>query len=150
MIRGRGRLLANNPAQLCRRDGQIHDASAALIGRDVAGSDLVFVGGEGCQHFGLLALGDLGEIEGPSEFRGDLIEFCGRDPEVAVGLLKAKRVLPGLVAVNLKGPPETLADPQRPHELEAGQPFQVLGVPFAAAADSWTSGQRWGSSRRRR
>jgi len=37
--------------------------------------------------------------------------------------------LPGLVAVNWKGPPETLQT-QRAHKLEAGQPFQVLGVPF--------------------
>jgi hypothetical protein len=31
--------------------------------------------------------------------------------------------------VNLKGPPET-SQTHSPHELEAGQPCQVLGVPF--------------------
>jgi hypothetical protein len=63
------------------------------------------VGGEGCQDFGLLALRDLDEVQGPSEFRCDLIEFCGGDPEVSVG---PSGVVPGLVAVNWKGPPETL------------------------------------------
>ena len=38
--------------------------------------------------------------------------------------------MPGLVAVNGKCPPETFAHPKRTHELEAGQPFQILGVPF--------------------
>jgi hypothetical protein len=37
------------------------DASAALA-RDVTGGDLIFVGGEGCQDFGLLALRDLEEV----------------------------------------------------------------------------------------
>jgi RNA polymerase sigma factor (sigma-70 family) len=48
---------------------------AALRGRDVAGGHLVFVGGECCQHFPLLALGNLREIQGASEFGCDLIEF---------------------------------------------------------------------------
>jgi hypothetical protein len=68
------------------------DASAWLGDRDIAGGDLVLVGGEGCQDFGLLALRDLGEVQGPSEFRCDLIEFCGGDPEVPMGLLKAERL----------------------------------------------------------
>jgi len=50
------------------------DASAVLGARDVAGGDLVFVGGEGCQDFGLLGLRDLEEVQGPSEFRCDLID----------------------------------------------------------------------------
>ena len=128
-----GRWPANNPAQLYWWDcpaWQTYAASAALIGRDVAGGDLVFVGGESCQDFGLLALRDLGEIKAPSEFRGDLIEFCGGDLEVAVGLLKAKRSLARLGGRELEGPTGNLGDPQRPHEFEAGQPFQVLGVPL--------------------
>ena len=52
-------------------DWETQDASAALIDRDVAGGDLVFVGGEGCQYFGLLALRDLDEVQGPSEFSSD-------------------------------------------------------------------------------
>ena len=101
-----------------------------LVRRFVAGGDLVFVGGEGCQDFALLALRDLEEVQGPSEFRCDLIEFCGGDPEVPVGLLKAERRRAGLGGRELEGPTRNVADPQRPHELEAGQPSQVLGVPF--------------------
>ena len=41
--------------------GETLDASAALSARDVTGDDLVFVGGEGCQDFGLLLLRDLEE-----------------------------------------------------------------------------------------
>ena len=48
-----------------------------LSAAKVAGGDLAFVGGEGCQDFGLLAFRDLDEVQGPSEFRRDLIEFCG-------------------------------------------------------------------------
>jgi len=46
------------------------EVSAALIS-----GDLVLVGGEGCQDFGLLALRYLEEVQGPSELRCDLIEF---------------------------------------------------------------------------
>jgi NAD(P)-dependent dehydrogenase (short-subunit alcohol dehydrogenase family) len=81
---------------------------SAAFSADVAGSDLVFMGGEGCQDFGLLALRDLEEVQGPSEFRCNLIEFGRGDPEVPVGLLQAERRRAGLVAVNWKGPPETL------------------------------------------
>jgi hypothetical protein len=74
------RRAANNPRPalaggLSGRETQ--KASAALSGRDVAGSDLVFMGGKSRQDFGLLALGDLREVQAPSEFRGDLIEFGG-------------------------------------------------------------------------
>jgi hypothetical protein len=106
------------------------DASAALSGRDVAGGDLVFVSGEGCEDFGLLGLRNLGEVQGPSEFRCDLIEFCGGDPQVPVGLFKAERRLAWLGGRELEGPTRNVADPQRSHEFEAGQPSQALGVPF--------------------
>lgn len=56
---------------------KLSTASAGLGGRGVAGGDLVLVGGEGCQDFGLLPLWNLEEVQGPSEFRCDLIEFCG-------------------------------------------------------------------------
>lgn len=49
------------------------------------------MGSEGFQDFAFLALRDLEVIQAPSEFRYDLVELCGGDPEVAVGLLKAKR-----------------------------------------------------------
>ena len=55
-------------------DWETQDASTALIDRDVAGGDLVFVGGEGCQNFALLAFRDLEEVQGPSEFGCDFIE----------------------------------------------------------------------------
>src|SRR5215204_1418471 len=47
-----------------------------------------------------------------------------------MGLLKAKRRLAGLGGRELEGSTRSVRDPQRPLELEAGQPFQVLGVPF--------------------
>jgi hypothetical protein len=40
-----------------------------LGGRDVAGGGLVFVGDEGRQNFGLLALRDLDEVQRPPEVR---------------------------------------------------------------------------------
>jgi hypothetical protein len=88
------------------------DASAALIDRDVSGGDLVFVGSEGCQDFGLLGLRDLEEVQSPSEFCCDLIEFCRGDPEVPVGLLKAERRRAGLGGRELEGPTRNVADPQ--------------------------------------
>ena len=69
-------------------------------------------------------------VQGPSEFRRDLIEFRGRDLEVAVGLLETERRLAGFGGRILEGITRNVADPQRPHELEAGQSCQVLGVPF--------------------
>src|SRR5690242_5618702 len=103
-------------------------ASAVLS--SVAGGDLIFVGGEGCQNFVLLALRDLEEVQGPTEFCCDLIEFCGGDLEVSVGLLKSERRRAGLGGRVLEGATRNVADPKRSHELEAGQPSQILGVPF--------------------
>ena len=71
---------------------------------DVASSDLILVGGESCQDFGPLAWGDLDEVQGPSEFCCDLIEFCGRNPEVPVGFLKTERRRAGLGGRVLEGP----------------------------------------------
>jgi len=45
------------------RPSTTRDASAVL--GDVASGDLILVGGESCQDFGLLALGDLDEVQGP-------------------------------------------------------------------------------------
>ena len=47
---------------------------AALRG-NVTGGDFGFVGGEGCQNFGLLSLWNLEEVQGPSKLRCDLVEF---------------------------------------------------------------------------
>ena len=52
-----------------RLDRETQDISAALGDLGVAGGDLVLVGGEGCQDFGLLALGDLDEVQGATELR---------------------------------------------------------------------------------
>ena len=105
-------------------------ASAALGGRDVTGRDLVLVGGKGCQDFGLLAFRDLGEVQRPSKFGYDLIEFGRGNLEMPMGLLQANGRLAGPGGGELERPTRNVADPQRAHELETGQPFQVLGVPF--------------------
>ena len=68
-------------------------ASAGLGGRDVARGDLVFVGGKGCQDFGLLTLRHLGDVEGTSKFCCDLVKFSGGDAEVPMSFLKAERRL---------------------------------------------------------
>jgi hypothetical protein len=82
-----------------------------LSGSDVACGDLVFVSGEGCQDFGLLGLRDLEEVQGPSEFRCDLIEFRGGDSEVPMSLLEAERCLAGLGRCELEGSTRNVADP---------------------------------------
>src|SRR5829696_5279142 len=79
-------------------------SSSAALSADVAGSDLVFVGGESCEDFGLLALRHLDEVQGPSEFRCYLIEFCWGDPEVPVSLLEAERRRTGLGGLKLERP----------------------------------------------
>ena len=43
-----------------------------------------------------------------------------------MGLFKAERRLAGLGCRELEGATRNAADPQRPHELEAGQPSEVL------------------------
>ena len=45
-------------------------------------------------------------------------------------LLKAERRRAGLGGRELERSTRSVADPQRPHELEAGQPLQILRVPF--------------------
>jgi hypothetical protein len=65
---------------------------------DVAGGNLVFMSGEGCQDFGLLVLRYFKEIQCPSKFRCHSRWASSRP----------SGVWPGLVAVNWKGPPETL------------------------------------------
>ena len=99
-------------------------------GSCAASGDFVFVGGEGFQDFVLLFFRHLEEVQRPSEFRRDLIEFRRGDIEVAMGLLKAERRSTWLGGRELEGAARNFADPQRAHELEARQPSQVLGVPF--------------------
>src|SRR4029077_4815402 len=111
-------------------DWETLDVSAALSGRDAAGADLVFVGSKGCEYFGLLARRDLEEDQGPSEFRCELIEFRGRDAEVTVSFLKTEWRRTPLRGSELVGTVRNVANPQRSHELKAGQPSEILGVPF--------------------
>ena len=47
-----------------------------------------------------------------------------------MGLLRAERRRAGLGGRELERPTRDVADPQRPHELEAGQPSQVLAMRF--------------------
>ena len=93
-----------------------------LVGCVVTGGDLVLVGGESRQHFRFFGLGDFEKVQGPSEFRCDLIEFCGRNLKIPVGLLKAQRRCAGLSGRELERSTRNFADPERPHELEASQP----------------------------
>src|SRR4029079_15925449 len=98
---------SHDPAQL-RLGGivktKLSAASARLGGRDVAGGDLVLVGGEGCQDFAFLALRHLEEVQGPTEFRCDFVEFCRGNSKVPVVLLKAERRRAGLGGLELEWP----------------------------------------------
>ena len=48
-----------------------------LGSRDVTGGDLALVGGEGGEDLALLVVRDFEDVERPSEFCSDLIEFGG-------------------------------------------------------------------------
>src|SRR6478735_8263510 len=63
-------------------------ASASLMGRDVAGGDLVLVRGEGCENFIFFALRNLDVVQGPPELCRDLVEFCRGDFQIAMSFLK--------------------------------------------------------------
>jgi hypothetical protein len=82
----------------------------AALGRDIAGGDLVFVSGEGCQDLCFLGFRDLEEVQGPSEFRRDFIELSRGDPQLPVGLLKAEWCLAWLSGRELEGPARNVAD----------------------------------------
>jgi hypothetical protein len=62
--------------------------------------------------------------------RCDLVEFCREIRKFRCASSRPSGVIPGLVAVDWNGPARNVADPQRSHELEAGQPSKVLGVPL--------------------
>ena len=86
-------LLANNPSDIsnglqaeaeprCLPDGGAFCLANLLLLRPRAGGDFVFVGSEGCQDFVFLTFGYLEEVEGPSEFCCDLINFFGGYPQI--------------------------------------------------------------------
>jgi hypothetical protein len=91
-------------------DWETQDASAALSARDIAGGDLVFVGGEGCQDFGFLALRDLREVQGPPEFSCDLIEFCRGDPAAANRVASESNVSADPTWISVGGKPRKSAN----------------------------------------
>src|SRR5947207_199359 len=94
---------ADNSATAVARLSGTYGGSAALGAR----RHLVFVGSEGFQDFGLLALRDLEMIQGPSEFRCDFVELWGEIRRLRWASSRPSGVAPGLVAANLKGPPAT-------------------------------------------
>jgi hypothetical protein len=107
------------------------------------------VGGEGCQDFALLAFRDLDEVQGASEFRCDLIEFCGRDPEVPMGLLKAERRRAGLGGREL-GPPEALQTHSVRRRVTVGRGVNPYGAMAAhASIRNHHQNARWPPSRDR-
>src|SRR5262245_606978 len=57
----------------------------------IAGGHLSLVGCKGSQHFTLLMHRHFEVIERASEFRCNLIEFGGRNTQVAMGFFKPKR-----------------------------------------------------------
>ena len=136
------------PQDQADESNECRDALPRLLG--VTCSDLILVGGECCQDFVLLTLRNFKVVQRPSEFRCDLIEFRRRYLEVPMCLFKAERRLARLGSRELERPARNIANPQRPHELEAGQPSQVLGVPFPQLRVLGTSRQQSGSSLRRR
>jgi hypothetical protein len=78
----------------------------------VPGGDLVFVGGEGCQDFGLLALRDLKKSRVRPSSAATSSNSARGDPEVVVDLL-AERCRAGLGGRELEGATRNVADPQR-------------------------------------
>src|ERR1043165_7712107 len=95
-IAGPTRRPLRHASKLCERAGRDDAQARRVIGvarssTAVAGRNLILVGREGCQDFVLLALGDLEHVQRSSEFRCDLIEFCGRDFERAVRFLQTQR-----------------------------------------------------------
>ena len=84
---------------------------SAGLGGDVAGGDLVLVGGEGCPDLGLLAPRDLGEVQRSSKFCCDFIKFCGGNAEFPMGFFKAKRRFTGLGGRELERPTRNTTDP---------------------------------------
>ena len=71
-------------------------ASDMRSGVAVAGGNLAFVGGKGGKNFVGLGFRDLEYRQGPSGFRCNLVEFCGRDPQIPVRRLKPERCGVGL------------------------------------------------------
>ena len=105
------------------------NASTALSGGEVAGGDFVFVGAKAARTSPFSRFGTLAKSRLRPSSAATSSNSAGNILRSRWASSRPSAVLPGLVAVNLKGLPETSADPQRPHKFEAGEPFQVPGMP---------------------
>ena len=113
-VGSRARVLARGSGGLTRALGDL-----TLVSRE-CGQDLALLGGRNVEL-----------VERLREDGGDGIELGGLDVQVAVGFLEAQAVSSGRgahVALRATG---DAAEPERPHELQAGQAPQILGVPGA-------------------
>ena len=77
------------PRRAWRRGGVCHSFQPRL-GPDVAGGNFVFMGPKRLPGLLPSRAADLDVVQGRSEFRCDLIEFCGGDPKVPMCLLKSE------------------------------------------------------------
>src|SRR4029079_10534849 len=124
---------ATGPSSVSAR---IHWSSGAGLAHRGSGltrplRDFALVSRESRQHLILLGLRDPEFVECLREDSCDGVEFLGRDVQVAVRFLEAQAVMSGPGPDVSLGATRDVAKPQRPHELQAGQTRQLLGVPFA-------------------
>ena len=83
------------------------------------------------EDFVLLPLGHTDDVKGAPELGRDFIELVRRDLKVAMGLLEADGRAPRPRGGVLERSTGDVADPQGAHELQAGQPAEVVRVPLA-------------------
>ena len=113
-----------------------------LRARCITGSDLVFVRSEGSQDFALLAFRDLEKVQGPPEFRSDLIKLCGRDAEIPVGFLKAERCGTGFGGYELEGSNDSDAASTRNDTSRPIQSLLGLSGAFVMGASGFRADRR--------
>lgn len=85
---------------------------------------------EGGEDFALLTRRHFGEVKAAPQLGRHLVEFFWRNLEGTMRLLKAQMSFTRLCWREFERPACDLADPKGSHELESGQPAQVLPVPF--------------------
>src|SRR5690606_33626417 len=119
------------------RSGAFGDGALAAVGlglaahRPVTRRDLVLVSSKCTEDFCLVGRRHLELVERARENLGHGVEFLGRDPELAVGLLKPEPRPAGPRALILERPTRDVSDPQSAHPLQAGQSVELLLVPLA-------------------
>ena len=84
---------------------------------------------EGGEDFSLLLFRDFREVKAAPQLCRHLVEFFWRDLEVTMRFLKAQMNFTRLGCREFERPACDLADPKGSHELESGQPAQVVCVP---------------------